>query len=82
METEGRNVTCYLQWHGLDQTTLKIVALADLGRTNHQYSEVVNNDEIFEVPLIANYSWVQISYFGSTFSMRSDGKNATLYQIR
>jgi capsular polysaccharide biosynthesis protein len=81
VESEGREVTCYLQWQGIDQTTIKFVALADLGRTNYQYSEVVNNGEIFEVPLIANYSWVEISYLGKTFSMHSDGKNATLYQI-
>jgi hypothetical protein len=81
VESEGKNVLCYLQWHGKDQTTIKLTALADLGRDNFDYSKVVNNEEVFTVSVTANYSWVEISFNGKTFSLHSDGKNATLSPI-
>ena len=81
LESEGRNVTCYLQWHGRDQTSLELVTLADLGRSNHEYNKIVNNGEIFSVPIVANYSWVEISFLGKTLSLHSDGTNAILTAI-
>jgi hypothetical protein len=77
IETSQTKVTCSLQWHG-PSTTLELTALADCGRTNNDYTINVNNGDFFTVPLIANYSWVEISYYGKTVSLHSDGNNATL----
>jgi hypothetical protein len=81
IQTEQRNVECSLQWHGRDQTTLELIALADAGRTNDDYTLTVNNGDIFTVPVVANYSWVEISFYGKTLSLHSDGNNATLQKI-
>jgi|WetSurMetagenome_2_1015567.scaffolds.fasta_scaffold229740_2 hypothetical protein len=81
VESEGSNTICYLQWRGNDQAKIGLTALADQGRTNAHYSEIVNNGEVFTVPVKANYSWVEISFNGRTVSLHSDGKNATLTPI-
>jgi hypothetical protein len=80
IETSQTKVTCSLQWHG-PQSTLVLTTLADCGRTNNDYTISVNNGDIFNVPVIANYSWVEISYYGKTVSLHSDGNNASLIHV-
>lgn len=74
-ESVGDNLTCYLQYHGLDQTKLELNVLSDFGRLSKEYSQVVNNNEIFTVHLETN-SWVEINAGEFKIaSVHSDGKD-------
>jgi len=78
VEAQGRNVLCYLQWHGYDQTTICIEELSDLGRNSGKYTKVVDNGEVFTISVIANYSWVEFLFNNRKVSLSSDGNNAIL----
>lgn len=78
VEAQDRNTLCYLQWHGYDQTTIRIEELSDLGRHNGKYTKVVNNGEVFTTSVIANYSWVEFSFNNRKVILSSDRNNAIL----
>jgi hypothetical protein len=78
VEKGSRDSICYLQWHGYDSSVLEITKLSDLGRSQGEYTKIVNNGEVFSLTVIDNYSWFEIHFYGRTVFLHNDGTLSSL----